>query len=76
MAKLNYKRLKYVNIGEVSEVVYRELEKQGIDKTNIRKIAWYQYGSYARQPLIVFLRDGRIFKVGVRRNNIYVEKIK
>jgi len=76
MARLNYRRLRYVNVREVSEVVYKELEKQGISRAKIRDIAWYQYGSYARQPLIVFLRDGRIFKVGVRRNNIYVEKIK
>jgi len=76
MTKLNYKRLKYVNIGEVSEVVYRELEKQGISRTKIKDIAWYQYGRYATQPLIVFVKDGRILKVGTRRNKMYIEKIK
>jgi len=77
MAKLNYKRLTYISIGDVSEVAFRELEKQkGISKGEIRDLAWYRYGKYAAQPLIVFLRDGRIFKIRTRKGKILIEKIK
>jgi len=57
--------------------VFCELERQkGINKSDIRDLAWYRYGRYATQPLVVFLRDGRIFKIRTRKGNILIEKIK
>lgn len=76
MPRLHYRRLEYTQMDKVSGVVFRELEKLGIEKTDIDSLAWYKFGQYAKQPLIVFLRDGRIFKVGTRKGNLYVERIK
>jgi len=77
MAKLNYKRLSYTDMEHVSGVVFSELKKQkGINKIDIRDLAWYRYGRYSTQPLVVFLRDGRIFKIRTRKGKILIEKIK
>ena len=76
MPRLHYRRLEYTQIDKVSGVIFRELEKLGIEKTDIDSLAWYKFGQYAKQPLIVFLRDGRIFKVVTRKGNPYVERIK
>jgi len=76
MPRLHYRRLEYTQMDKVSGVIFRELEKLGIEKTDIDSLAWYKFGQYAKQPLIVFLRDGRIFKVGTRKGNLYVERIK
>ena len=57
--------------------VFCELKKQkGINKIDIRDLAWYRYGRYSTQPLVVFLRDGRIFKIRTRKGKILIEKIK
>ena len=61
---------------KVSGVIFRELEKLGIEKTDIDSLAWYKFGQYAKQPLIVFLRDGRIFKVRTRKGNLYIKRLK
>jgi len=76
MPRLHYRRLEYTQMDKVSGVIFRELEKLGIEKTDIDSLAWYKFGQYAKQPLIVFLRDGGIFKVGTRKGNLYVERIK
>jgi len=76
MPRLHYRRLEYTQMDKVSGVVFRELEKLGVEKTDIDSLAWYKFGQYAKQPLIAFLKDGRIFKVGTRKGNLYVERIK
>ena len=76
MPRLHYRRLEYTQMDKVSAIVFRELGKLGIEKTDIDSLAWYKFGQYAKQPLIAFLKDGRIFKVGTRKGNLYVERIK
>ena len=76
MKRINYSRIFYTTIDKISKVVFRELEKYGVSVEDIKDVGWYGYGRFSSQPLIVFLKDGRIYKVGTRKGNIYVERIK
>jgi len=77
MAKLDYKRLSYTDADCVSSVVFNELKKQnGINKSDIKNLAWYKCGRYSTQPLIVFLKDNKIFKIKTRKGKIIVENVR
>ena len=48
MMKLHYKRLEYTEMDKVSGVVFRELAKLGIEKSEISDLAWYKFGRFAK----------------------------
>jgi len=77
MAKLDYRKLSYTDMDCVSSVVINELERQKeVNKSDIKGLAWYKCGRYSTQPLIVFLKDGKIFKIKTRKGKIIVENVR
>lgn len=76
MMKLHYNRLEYTEMDKASGVVFRELAKLGIEKSEISDLAWYKFGRFAKWPLIVFLKNGQIFKIRTRKGSIYIDRIK
>jgi len=64
MKKLHYNRLEYVPISQISKVALKTLAKKtGKDITDIKELAYYKFGAYSKQPLVVFFNDGSIYKI-------------
>ena len=74
MKKLHYNRLEYTTLSKVSRVaINKVLEKSKKDITDIEKLAWYKFGPYSKQPVIIFFNDGSIYKVN---GSLKAEKIR
>lgn len=74
MKRINYNRLEYKNIEEVSAVAIRKVLEVAKKKiTDIKDVAFYKYGPYRLQPLLIFFRDGSVWKVSAK---LKVERIR
>jgi len=72
--RLNYARLEYDSIEKISKIVIEKLlQATGRRLEDIEEVAWYKYGPYSKQPLIVFFKDGTIYKI---KASLKIERLK
>ena len=76
MVKIHYNRIEFKTFEKINPNVFKKLEEIGITKLDIESIGVYRFGRYAFQPAIVFLKDGRVYKVGTKRWKFYVKRIR